>query len=273
MSPRAAESVASGAIRVVSLSPHFTEIVYDLGAGDRLVAVTDFCRYPPEAARKPKVGGLLNPSLESILRLKPDLVLAVPFYGSLIGSLRKRDVPVLVLDNSRLSDALSAYDALGKALGLEKEARAARRRLEARIDAIRPSGGKERLTALFVAGTETGTLNQMVAAGRGTFVSELLLKAGFRNILDDVKAPYALLSREELLRRNPDVIFHAVTRGENGPGAEKAYRRLWKKWNTLGAVRENKLYFITRDEWMVPGPTLVGLGAYFKDVRAMLQPR
>jgi iron complex transport system substrate-binding protein len=258
---------------VVSLSPHFTEIVYDLGAEDRLIAVTDYCRYPPAATRKPKVGGLLNPSLEGILRLKPDLVLAVPFYGSLIGSLRKFGVPVLVLDNSRLSDALSAYDAVGKALGMEQEARAGRRRLEARLEGLRPRGSRTRPTALFVAGTETGTLNQMVAAGRGTFVSELLRKAGFRNILDDVKAPFTILSREELLRRDPDVIFHAVTQGENGPGAEKAYRRLWGKWDALGAVRGNKLYFITRDEWMVPGPSLAGLGFYFRDVRDMLQTR
>ena len=260
---------APPALRVVSLSPHFTQVVFDIGAGDRLVGVTDFCRYPPAALLIPKVGGLLNPSVETILRLKPDLVLAVPFYGPVLQALRRQGLNVLVRDNSRVSDLLAAYDDVGKALGMEKEARRAKRRFEKRLLALNPPTGP-RPSALFLAGTETGTLSQMVAAGGGTYVNEILDKTGFRNVLADSSQPFVPFSREELLRLNPDVIFQTVTPDENGPGAVGVYERLWKKWGSLRAVREGRIYFLTKNEWTVPGPTMVDLGDYLLQVRKTL---
>ncbi|HVM33626.1 MAG TPA: helical backbone metal receptor, partial [bacterium] len=122
--------------RIISMSPHFTEILYDIGAQDRLVGVTDFCKFPPEARTKPKVGGLFNPNFEAVVALKPDLVLLVPFYGQTIESFKRLGIPVLVKDDSSLKDIWDTYDALGKALGLESQARAASAKLKTRLDRV-----------------------------------------------------------------------------------------------------------------------------------------
>ncbi len=259
------------ALRVVSLSPHFTQVVFDIGAGDRLVGVTDFCRYPPEARLKPKVGGFLNPSVETIVRLKPDLVLALPFFGPVLSILRRQGLNVMVRDNSKISDLLTAYDDIGKALGMEKEAQQAKRRFEKRLQALKPPPGPQP-TALFLAGTETGTLSQMVAAGGGSYLNEILERTGYRNILADSSQPFLPFSREELLRLDPDVIFQTVTPDENGPGAVRAYEKLWKKWGSLRAVRGGRIYFLTKNEWTVPGPTMVDLGDYLLHIRFTLGP-
>ena len=88
------------------MSPHFTEILYDIGAQDQLIGVTNFCKFPPEAQKKAKVGGFFNPNFEAIVSLKPDLVLLVPFYGQTIESFKKLGIPILVQDNSSLQDIL-----------------------------------------------------------------------------------------------------------------------------------------------------------------------
>jgi iron complex transport system substrate-binding protein len=265
-------SNAVPARRVVSLSPHFTEIAYDIGAGDRLIAVTDFCRFPVEAQKLPKVGGFLDLNVETVVRMNPDLVLGLPFFGPKLDAIRRRKVPVLTMEDSRVSDVLAAYDALGKVFGLEKKAAAAKARLMKKLSALKAPEGP-RPTAMFVVGTETGSLAQMTVAGRGAFTHELLEQSGFRNIFMDVKTPYIPVSREEVLSRNPDVIFHVLPGNANSPENQERLRTLYQRWKSLRAARDGHIYFITKDEWTIPGPTMVGLGEYFMEVRRMLQVR
>jgi iron complex transport system substrate-binding protein len=160
--------VASPARRVISLSPHFTEIAFDIGAGEYLIGVTDFCLFPKEAQKLPKVGGFLDLNVESVVQMRPDLVLALPFFGPKLDVLRRQNLNVMTMEDSRVSDVLAAYDVLGRLFGVEENATKARRRLQKKLAAIQPLDGP-RPTAMFVAGTETGSLAQMSVAGRGSF--------------------------------------------------------------------------------------------------------
>jgi iron complex transport system substrate-binding protein len=258
--------------RVISLSPHFTEIAYDIGAGNRLIAVTDFCHFPAEAQKLPKVGGFLDLNIETIVQMKPDLVLALPFFGPKLDALRRQGIPVLTMEDSRVSDVLAAYDALGKALGMEGKAKAARARLQKKLSALKPMEGP-RPTAMFVAGTETGSLSQMTVAGQGSFTHELLEQSGFRNVFADVKTAYLPVSREEVLSRDPDVIFHVLPSNACGADQQERLKALYQRWKSLRAAQKGNIYFITKDEWTVPGPTMIGLGEYFIQMRRMLQER
>src|SRR5262249_32837290 len=94
----AAEPTPSIPRRIISMAPNLTEIVYDIGAQDLLVGVTDFCKFPPAARSKEKVGGWIDPNYEKIISLKPDLVLALKFHGKAVDNLKTLKVPVLVLD-------------------------------------------------------------------------------------------------------------------------------------------------------------------------------
>lgn len=258
--------------RVVSLSPHFTEIAFDIGAGKYLVGVTDFCKFPRETARVPKVGGFLNLNVETVMGMKPDLVLALPFFGPKLDVLRRQGLRVVTMEDSRVSDVLDAYDALGRLFGMEKEAAKAKRRLQGKLAKIQPMEGP-RPTALFVAGTETGSLSQMTVAGRGTFAHELLEQSGFRNVFGDSRNPYLPVSKESVLARDPDVIFHVLPENASGEDQRERLLALYRGWKGLRAASEGRVFFITKDEWTVPGPTMAGLGMYFMEKRRMLQAR
>jgi len=258
--------------RVISLSPHFTEIVYDIGAGDRLVAVTDFCRFPSSARDLPKVGGFLDLNVETGVRMRPDVVLAVPFFGPKLDVLRRQKLEVFTMEDSRVADVLDAYDALGRLFGMEKKAESAKRRLQKRLAAIQPLDGP-RPTAMFVAGTETGSLAQMTVAGRGAFTHELLEQAGFRNVFRDMRHTYLPVSRESVLSRDPDVIFHVLPSEANGKAEQERLLGLYARWKGLRAVRNGDVFFITKDEWTIPGPTMTGLGDFFVKTRKAYHPK
>ncbi len=192
------------------MAPNLTEIVYDIGAQDLLVGVTDFCKFPPEAQKKEKIGGWINPNYEKILSLKPDLVLALKFHGKAVDNLEKLKVPVLVQDCQTVEDVLAAYDTLGKALGREAAAKKAKEKLAARLAKIRaePTQGRP-VSVLFVIDRTPGALDQIYGVGPHNFVDALIRWTGGVNILSDSPVSYPLVSKEQLLKSDPDVIVNA----------------------------------------------------------------
>ncbi len=253
--------------RVISMSPNFTEILYDMGAQDRIVGVTDFCKYPPAARKKEKVGGFYNPNIEMIVSLKPDLVLMLPFHGQTITTLEHLGIPVLVQDDSKIQDVLDTYDLLGKRLGLEAEALQARTRLEKRLALVRKKAGtRKEVSVLFVVGHNTDGLQQIYAAGDKSFVDEILRLAGGKNILRGTAAPYPLVSKEDLLKEDPDVIVDSMPGDEATKETIQKAKDSWAELSSLKAVREHHLYFMTQDEYLIPGPTMLGLAEYLSKV-------
>lgn len=249
------------------MAPNLTEIIYDIGAQDLLVGVTDFCKYPPEAQKKEKIGGWIDPNYEKILSLKPDLVLALKFHGKAVDNLIKLHVNVLVQDCQTVEDVLNAYDILGKALGREEAARKAKARLAARLNKIRavPSQGKP-VSVLFVIDRTPGALEQIYGVGPHNFVDALIRWTGGVNILSDASVPYPLVSKEQLLKRDPDVIINALPPAHGRPGEVLKETAVWDRMPSLKAVKNHQVYCFDDEDFLVPGPTMVKLAEYLSGV-------
>jgi iron complex transport system substrate-binding protein len=189
--------------RVVTLAPSLTEMVMALGATSSLVGVSRFDE-AREVASLPRVGGFVDPSVEAVVALKPDLVLVQPGPGNQrpVEKMAEVGVPVLLLPLHTVADTLAALHAVGKALGKEKEAHVLVQRIESTRARIREAAkARKSPRVLFVYGFEP-----LVVAGPGSFADELLRDAGGINIAADAGSAYPVYSVERVLRARPDVV-------------------------------------------------------------------
>ncbi len=237
--------------RIVSLSPALTETVFALGAGDRLVGVTEFCNRPPEAELVEKVGDAFNLNQEKLVSLKPDLVLVAgtrDFESQSEKDVKRLGIPVYASGPSTVEEVISEIESLAKALDLEKSgkqlAEKLRDELDRTVSALPP--GPENRPSVFVA------LDQdLWTVAPGSFIHELLSISGGENIVGDAKEQYLQISMEELLQKNPDVILIAVPQDAAGALALKP------GWDRLKAVAEGRVYFPDPDLISRPGPGVV----------------
>jgi len=193
--------------RVVTLTPSLTDVVLALGAGDRLVGVSRFDERP-EVTRLPRVGGFVDPSVEAVVALHPDLVLAEPGPGNrqAVERMAELGAPVLLLPLGTVSDVLAAERAAGKALGRVREGEALARELEATRVRIRERArGRPPVRVLLVYG-----FDPLVVAGPGGFADELLSDAGALNVAADAASPYPVYSVERAIKSRPELILDAA---------------------------------------------------------------
>jgi iron complex transport system substrate-binding protein len=193
--------------RVVTIAPSLTEMVLAMGAGGTLVGVSRF-DVDKAVAALPRVGGFVDPSVEAVIALKPDLVLVQPGPGNQrrVERMAELGVPVLLLPLHTVADTLAALRAVGRALGREKEAEALSTRIEATRTRIREAAKKlPTRRVLLVYGFEP-----LVVAGPGSFADELLRDAGAVNIAADAGAAYPVYSVERAVRARPDVVVDAA---------------------------------------------------------------
>ena len=225
--------------RIVSLAPSVTEILFDLGIGDKVIAVSDFCDYPPAARAKPKIGGLANPSLEAIVAMKPDMVVLTDDNPrQLEWRLRKLQIATHAFRAKRLDDLRREIRALGVALRVPELADRRAARIEKAIGRYKK---KSRLPSnfprkvLFVVQPDP-----LLVAGPGTAIDDVLKLLGLQNIAAAAKSDYPRYSLEEVLRLSPDIIF--IARGHGNMTDQS--RRLLKRLKDLDSVRQGRVYYI-----------------------------
>ena len=237
--------------RVVSLAPSITEILFAIGLADRIVGVTQFCDYPPEARAKPKVG-YAQPNLESLLALKPDLVLAPREFMrvDLISRLEQLKISVFILEAKTIEDIASHIQLLGRMLGAsdsaDRVAMDLRRRL-ADVKALTERLHKPRV--LYVLNTEP-----FITVGPGSFVHHVIVAAGGINVAENAGSPYPRLSMEAVIKQDPEVILFPVGSVEGIPASEQ---QLWRRWSALSAVKREQFYEISSDLLNRPGPRIL----------------
>lgn len=248
-------------VRIVSLAPSMTELLFALGAGDRVVGVTSFCDYPEEARSKEKIGGMSNPSLEAVVRLRPDLVVLTTDGNQreFEERLRSLKIPTYVSRTKRIAELPQAVRALGAAIGANQRAESLARDIEERIRAagIRHSAAypQRQPKVLFIIWPEP-----LVVAGPGSLVDDALAILGAANIAKEAAAPYPKYSIEEVFRQAPDFIFIGLDMvAAGGKGAARAgdiSRGLLKRLKGVPAVKNGRVYYVT-DQLYRLGPRLV----------------
>ena len=246
--------------RLVSLAPSVTELLFDLGVGDRLVGVTDWCRRPPAALAVAKVGGHLDPNLEAVVALRPDLVVLEVANTEAADGLRRLELPFLAVEHRDVAGILASVTLAGEACGVAVRAAALRDSLEARVAAVhgaRADGPHPR--ALVVVGRDAtgGVLRDVYAAGGGTFLGELLELAGGRNVIEGGALSYPLLSQEGLVRLAPEVVVDLAPECADDPQRLAGLRAAWKLLRDVPAVRDGRVLILLDDAALIPGPRFV----------------
>jgi iron complex transport system substrate-binding protein len=246
----------AAATRVVSIIPATTEMLFAMGAGDRLVAVGTYDRFPPEVDRLPRVGALLDPNVERILSLRPDLVILYGTQTDLRQQLDRAHVPYYSYLHRGLPDITQTIRSLGARVGVETAGNALADQLERQLADIRVKVGKSaRPKTLLVFGREPGTLRNIDASGGVGFLHDMLETAGGTNALGDVKQQSVMLTTELVLERAPEVIIEL--RYARGDTTAPADLRAWDALPAVPAVRNRKVVMLQGEEFVVPGPRVV----------------
>jgi len=250
-----------GAQRIVSTAPSVTEMLYALGLGERVVGVTTFCRFPPEAAAKPKIGDYVRPNLEAIVALKPDLVVMEATGIRRAERLPALKLNVLEVDDGTLAGIYESLRKIGAAAGVPERAAALRSNMQAALEDLRRrTRGLAPRRLLFVAGRTPARLEDLIVVGRGSYLNELIEIAGARNAFADVGAPYLKVSLEQVLARNPEVIVDMGEMAQTAGASDEQKRAvvtLWERQPALAAVRERRVFAVASDIFVVPGPRVV----------------
>jgi iron complex transport system substrate-binding protein len=246
-------TVHAQAHRIISIIPATTEMLFAMGAGDRLVAVGSYDRFPPEVEKLPRVGALLDPNVERILSLKPDLVVLYGTQTDLRTQLERAGVPFFPYVHRGLPDITETIRELGKRVGVEAGADALASRIDVEIAAIRARVAKSpRPKTLLVFGREPGTLRNIDASGGVGFLHDMLEAAGGADALGDVRQQSVMMSTELVLARAPEVIIEL--RYARGDATAPADLKAWDALPSVPAVRNHRVFMLQGEEFVVPGP-------------------
>ena len=238
--------------RIVSVAPSVTETLFALGLGDRLVGVSSYCQFPPEALKKEKVGGYINPSLEKIIALRPDLVIGIA-EGDLktfVDRLAKLKIPVYIANPKNVFGVITSIQHIGKVTSSARSAQRVTQAIRERVQAIQTKvQGRLRPRVLHVLNFEP-----LINTGKGTFVDDLIRLGGGRNIAETAQGKYPRFSLEEVLAVDPEVIILASMRSDD-PLTEQ--RQWWERWKTITAVRQGRIHVLNSDLIHRPSPRIV----------------
>ncbi|MGB7537255.1 MAG: cobalamin-binding protein [Anaerolineales bacterium] len=236
--------------RIISLAPSHTEILYALGLDERVVGVTEYCNYPPEAAAKPKVGGFSDVDLEQVVGLEPDLVLATSLHAAeVVPALRERGIPVFVADPQTVPEVLETIRTFGRITGTDQAAGALTAKMQERINAVQETIADAPRPRVF---WELGP--ELYTAGPGSFLNDLIVLSGGENIAADAGNPWPQLSLEAIVLKDPEI----VVLGDHSYGETVETVSQRPGWSAITAVRDGRIIELTNDDIVSrPGPRIV----------------
>lgn len=253
----ALDSSAEQPKRIVSLIPAVTEMIFAMGEGARVVGVSNYDRYPTQVAAIDHVGGLLDPNVERILALRPDLVIVYNTQQELKERLDRASIPYFSYEHRALPDVTATLRALGARIGSIEADRVASR-MEADLDEIRRSvAGRKRPKTLLVFGREAGSLRNIDASGGYGFLHDMLEIAGGENVFADVRRQSVQVTIEMILARRPEVILELKYGDSRNAADLERELRPWSALSSVPAVRSHQVHALVGDEFVIPGPRVV----------------
>ena len=248
-------SLQADATRIISIIPSATEMLFAMGAGDRVIAIGTYDRYPPEAQALPRVGALIDPNVEQILQLHPDLVVMYGTQTELKRRLERANIPAYPYEHKGLADITQTIRTLGLRVGVGAAANALATRLEAQLAGIRVKVSKSpRPKTLLVFGREPGSLRNIDASGGVGFLHDILETAGGADVLGDIHRQSVMMSTEMVLARAPEVIIELHYSKDDINNADLS---AWNRLGAVPAVKHHRIILLTGDEFVVPGPRVV----------------
>lgn len=242
--------------RIVSLVPAVTEMLFAMGAGNRVVGVSDFDTYPPEVDERPRVGALINPNVEKIFELQPDLVITYGTQSSLAERLAVAGIQSYPFVHGSIQDVLNYIRKLGQEIGLAEESSRLADDIDQALEDVRAEATDMRPRVLLAHSRDIGTMGSFYSGGGQSFFDELITIAGGENIFGDVADDSIQPSLEEVLGRGPEVIIELLPSGRAGESATARRIEDWMALESVPAVRDHRVYVLSGDYLLLIGPRL-----------------
>lgn len=234
--------------RLIALAPNLVETVHDLGIGDRLVGVGDYAMWPPEVEHLPRLGGLIDPHIEEIIALAPDLAILLPGEAELGRKLHALGIETLIVPSDSLDDVGASFEIIANRCDVAAAGIEAADRWRRGIEREPVQGGAR---VLLVAGRTPGAIRDIYVAGPGTFLSELVSRLGAENIFADLAIAYPKVGLDAIVARRPDIILEL--NGKSLTDAEVA--GLVEDWEGL-FHEPPRVQVISGDHVLIPGPRI-----------------
>ena len=246
--------------RIITMAPSVTETVFALGLGDRVVGVSDYCTFPPEALDKPRIGGFFNPNYERIVGLRPDAVLLLESSGRAPSTFRKLRLPILEINHLSVDGIIESIEEIGTVCGMEAKADAIVGDIRQRLDRIAEKTAGRRRPRVLIAIDRTlgtGTLRDVYITGCDGHIDRIIELAGGQNAYSNGHARFPVVSQEGILKINPEVVID-LAYGLAGKDADQATIRAdWQCLREVDAVRHDRVYLVADDFATVPGPRFI----------------
>lgn len=248
-------TLASAPQRIISLAPSLTETLFALGLDSAVVGVTDFCNYPAAATRLPRVGGMLNPAMEEIVSLRPDLVL-MSGSGNIQSDFTRLTglgLTVFVSHPRDIEGILKSILDVGSLTGQRSRADSLVESLQAKVTCLQKiASQKPHRSVLFLV-----SIRPLISVGPGTFIDEMIHLCNATNIASHARTAYPMMSREEILAADPDRIIVTSDAAKNRSELFNAFA----EWHRLRAIADTAIALVDADKMTRPGPRIVeGLG-------------
>ncbi|MBN2020524.1 MAG: cobalamin-binding protein [Sedimentisphaerales bacterium] len=244
---------------IVSLSPNLTEIIFALGLGEKVVAVSSDCDWPAEAKIKPKIGSFWQPNTEAIIAVKPDLVVCETFpqQQETAQTLKRTGLNVLSLRVESLDELLAAIQSIGRTAGCAEKAGQLTADINDQLNQIRAKTfSAPKLKILWVVQIEP-----VRVAGVNTFINEIIELAGGQNAIAPTGDQYPSISTEEIIGCAADVIVQSAMGKQDILKQQADAKQFWSRFSNLPAVKNKRIYVIDPDTVLRLGPRVVD-GAY-----------
>jgi iron complex transport system substrate-binding protein len=245
--------------RIISLSPSITETLFALGLGDRVVAVTDYCDFPAEVNQLPKVGGFINPNLETIIALQPDLVILLANQQRLVEQLQQLNIPTLAVLTTSLDDIKQTIATIGQRTQNQQQANELLKKINHKIAFIaKKTTGLSRPNVMITMGhsIDSEHMKQIFIAGQHDFYNDLITLAGGQNVYQAQQPSVPSLSVEGIMQLNPQIIFDIYPEADDHNSDLVQVLQQWHNLMYVDAIKNNRIHIIEQNYATIPGPRI-----------------
>jgi len=248
--------------RIITLAPNITEIAFALGLDEQVIAVTKYCDYPAQVKSLPHVGGFIDPNIEAIVALQPDLVILVATQQQTIKQLQQLNIPTLAIHNATLADIKYSILAIGKKTQHQQQAQQLLTEIEQKISAVTDKVAKlDRPKVMVTMGHSIGgeQVKNIYIAGQSDFYNDLIQLAGGENSYQNTHLKVPSLSIEGIMQLNPDVIIDIFPEAADHNADIEQVKQQWQNLKFVNAVKNNRIHIIEENYATIPGPRIFQL--------------